>query len=217
MSRNRNYEVLLVDDHSMTRLGWKTLAQTSEVLNIQWLESATLGTAVEIYKNEDHVDLVMLDLKLPDSHGLLSVQRFLRACPQARLAVFTATTDEAVIRQALALGACAYLTKNAEPERTLTQLEKLLFEPPNATAHACRAGGTMAIESGPRQVRTSGSYFDRLNSTQLEVLELLLEGLNNVEIANERKLAIGTVKNCVSTIMMNFDVDSRNHLISLFS
>jgi DNA-binding NarL/FixJ family response regulator len=56
----------------------------------------------------------------------------------------------------------------------------------------------------------------KLSPTQLRVLELLLEGMSNQEIANELKLAQGTIKNAVSTIMLVLDVHSRSHLSSVF-
>ena len=55
-----------------------------------------------------------------------------------------------------------------------------------------------------------------LNPTQLRVLELVLAGMSNQEIADECKLALGTVKNTVSSIMLALDVHSRSHLISVF-
>ena len=56
----------------------------------------------------------------------------------------------------------------------------------------------------------------KLSPTQLRVLELLLEGMSNQEIATELKLAQGTIKNAVSTIMLVLDVHSRSHLSSVF-
>jgi DNA-binding NarL/FixJ family response regulator len=57
---------------------------------------------------------------------------------------------------------------------------------------------------------------DVLNPTQLKVLELVLAGMSNQEIATSCKLALGTVKNTVSSTMLAMDVRSRSHLISMF-
>ena len=189
----------------MLRMGLIALAQTSNRLNIQWLESTNLGAAIDTYHSQPSVDLVLLDLNLPDSQGLQGVQQFLSAFPNARVAIFSATEDEFVIRQALALGAVGFVPKSASADTTMQLIEALLENirpvPP----------------SSARPIKNKLSPLtDALNPTQLKVLELVLAGMSNQEIATSCKLALGTVKNTVSSIMLAMDVRSRSHLISMF-
>jgi len=212
------FTVLLIDDHSMTRLGMKTLAQSSEHLRIRWLDASTLAEAMALYRSEAHVDLVLLDLNLPDSQGLHSIHRFLWEFPAARLVVFSASSDASIVQQAEALGAISYLTKNATAETSIRQLEALLRRP--ATTASAQGDTCPAPANTPRVHAAMGhrhtAIVEKLNPTQLSVLELMLAGLSNQQIAQELKLALGTVKNCVSSIMQTFEVESRSHLLSLF-
>jgi DNA-binding NarL/FixJ family response regulator len=212
-SASNHYSVLVVDDHHMMRLGLKTLAQSSSVLPIDWLEAGNLSDALVIYARTLRVNLVLLDLNLPDSQGLQGVRRFLSQYPQARVAVFSATQDEFVVRQAIALGAVGFVPKSASADATLRLIESLL------QATAAVADTQPMLATLPEAAATHIAVHDKaakLNPTQLKVLELVLEGMSNQEIATELKLALGTVKNTVSSVMLALDVHSRSHLISVF-
>jgi DNA-binding NarL/FixJ family response regulator len=210
---NNNYIVLVVDDHHMMRLGLKALAQSASILPIDWLEAANLGDALITYAATPRIDLVLLDLNLPDSQGLQGVQRFLRQFHGARVAVFSATQDEFVVRQALAMGAVGFVPKSASADATLHLVESLIL------GSVATADTVPTADALPSNSLSSGQLRERtatLTPTQLKVLELVLEGMSNQEIAAELKLALGTVKNTVSSVMLALDVHSRSHLISMF-
>ncbi len=195
--------LLVVDDHLMTRAGLRALAQHGELADVCWLEAGTLAEALACYRQQvPEPDLVLLDLKLPDSLGLNGLRRFMAEHPQARIAVFSATEDRYIVQQALALGAVGFVPKTSNAESVRTHIARLLGGTNDLPQHT--AGGFGAPD-------TSG-----LTTTQLDVLELVLGGLSNQQIATELGLALGTVKNAVSSIMLKFGVQSRQHLVSLF-
>jgi DNA-binding NarL/FixJ family response regulator len=203
--QNTSYCIQLVDDHHMLRMGLMALAQTSDRLNIEWLESTNLSEAMDSYQSQGNIDLVLLDLNLPDSQGLQGLQRFLSEFPNSRIAIFSATEDEFVVRQALALGAAGFVPKSASAATTLLMIETLLLNI------------RPALSISPKIVKNKlAPLTDALNPTQLKVLELVLAGMSNQEIATSCKLALGTVKNTVSSTMLAMDVRSRSHLISMF-
>lgn len=215
-----SYCVQVVDDHQMVRMGLKALAHTSSRLALDWIESNNLTDALDAYRTHSGIDLVLLDLNLPDSQGLQGVRRFLSEFPDVQLAVFSATEDEFVVRQALALGAVGFVPKSASAEATLSLVESLL-EGVRAVAQ------THPMELLPSYASTPAAQVEQvqhtvmsraatLNPTQLKVLELVLAGMSNQEIAAASNLALGTVKNTVSSIMLALDVHSRSHLISVF-
>ena len=97
-------KVLLVDDHELVRIGVKTSYPELMGIPISWCESETLEDAVRVYGEEDDIDAVLLDLNLADCRGLQGLRLFLQAHPEARVAVFSGTQDEFVVRQARAMG-----------------------------------------------------------------------------------------------------------------
>lgn len=217
MNLRNEYCVLVVDDHYMMRLGLKTCAQSSAAFSVQWLEAANLADALEMYRHHSNVDMVLLDLNLPDSQGLQSVQRFLSEFPCVRLVVHSATEDEFVVRQALALGVIGFIPKSVSADAMLILLESLLASSREAGHHS--VSHSLSSRQGTHGTTVTGKLLVRdagLTPTQLKVLELVLAGLSNREVSTECNLAIGTVKNTVSSIMLVLNVNSRSHLISLF-
>ena len=200
----------------MMRLGLKALSLASGELRLDWLEAGNLGDALALFRRQPDIALVLLDLNLPDSKGLQGVRRFLAEYPQAQVAVFSATEDEFVVRQAFALGAVGFIPKSSSGNATLRLVESLLV---GAVANDARTSSPAPLSGGSTGSHSAHSLQVRtamLNPTQLRVLELVLAGMSNQEIADECKLALGTVKNTVSSVMLVLDVHSRSHLISVF-
>ena len=206
-------KVLLVDDHELVRVGVKATYGELLGMAIEWLEATSLHDALELYRQHADIDAVLLDLNLADCKGLQGLRMFLQAHPGARVAVFSGTQDEFVIRQARALGAVAYVGKGAMTAETRGTLLALL-------APAGSPGAPSGVSSQalfPRLPRAA--MYDRvaeLGPRHLEILELVLSGCTNQEISQSTQLSLGTVKNYVSSLLLALDVRSRSHLISLF-
>jgi DNA-binding NarL/FixJ family response regulator len=205
---NTNKKVLLVDDHDLVRFGTTLLLESLGEVRCTITPCRSLDEARTACREEGSYDLVLLDLNLPDAKGLQGLRTLRDECPNIPFAMLTGTQDELVIRQAQAMGAVGYLLKSWTPERIKEALKSLLQTPGDATL----------AQRFPRLAGTS--HYDRvaeLGPRHLQVLELILGGLSNQEIATATELSLGTVKNYVSVILLALDVDSRSHLMSLFN
>jgi NarL family two-component system response regulator LiaR len=205
-----NKKILLVDDHDLVRFGTSLLLESLDEVHCAITPCRSLDEARTACREQGPFDLVLLDLNLPDAKGLQGLRTLRDECPNIPFAVLTGTQDELVIRQAQAIGAVGYLLKSWTPERLKEALKALLQAP--AAPHE----STLA-QRFPRLAGTS--HYDRvaeLGPRHLQVLELILEGLSNQEIAKATELSLGTVKNYVSVILLALDVQSRSHLMSLF-
>ncbi|MEY4563813.1 MAG: hypothetical protein RLZZ618_3090 [Pseudomonadota bacterium] len=206
-------KVLVVDDHALLRVGIVTSLGLIEHVKLQLLEAGNLGDAIEIYRGQPDIALVLLDLNMPDSKGLQGLKHFIETFPLAKVAVISGTQDEFVIGHVRALGAVGYVTKGQAP-RAMSEIVLGLLGKPLA---ADIANGTTASARFPRF--PNSSRYDRvaeLGPRHLEILELVLSGCSNQEISTATGLSLGTIKNYVSTILLALDVKSRSHLISLF-
>jgi DNA-binding NarL/FixJ family response regulator len=205
--------VLLVDDHEFVRFGVRAMYGSMQDMPIDWLEAGSLQEALEVYGREANIDAVLLDLNLADCKGLQGLRLFLRTFPQARVAIFSGTQDEFVVRQARALGAVGYVGKGAHIDDMRTTLMTLVRSTPGREAR-------MPVPSSALFPRfPSSTMYDRvaeLGARHLEILELVLSGCTNQEISTATGLSLGTVKNYVSALLLALDVRSRSHLISLF-
>ena len=206
--------LLLVDDHELVRCGVKSSFEELDGAALNWLEADSLQDALEIYGREECIDAVLLDLNLADCKGLQGLRKFVHEFPDARVAVFSATHDEFVVRQARALGASGYVPKGAAASQVRDALKALLWP---------RAAGQLRHSNPPAHALfpsfPSSAMYDRvseLGSQHLEILELVLSGCTNQEISATMHLCLGTVKNYVSSLLLALDVRSRSHMVSLF-
>ena len=224
--------LLVVDDHELVRLGLQSLVQAHAAANsraVKVFEARTLQDALAVYAAEQSsIGLVLLDLHLPDAHGLSGLSAFLSRFPQAPVVVLSGVSDPAMVREALAHGARAYLTKSGDLQhvvryvRSLGLLGGLLTGSPEsdpAPGDTSEASGNGRDNSPARVVRIAGSgngpsQSVRLTSRQAELLDWILTGLSNRDIAVRANLSEGTVKNHVSTLLLMFGVRSRAQLIS---
>jgi DNA-binding NarL/FixJ family response regulator len=206
-------KILLVDDHELVRVGVKACYGELLGLAVEWLEAATLADALARYREHTDIDVVLLDLNLADCKGLQGLRIFMQTFPQARVAVFSGTQDEFVIRQARALGAVAYLGKGAITAETRQTLQALLTPPagPGGPVPPPKQALFPRLPRSAMYVRVA-----ELGPRHLEILELVLSGCTNQEISQSTQLSLGTVKNYVSSLLLALDVRSRSHLISLF-
>ena len=193
--------ILVVDDHELVRLGFRALLQTSAASadsTTQVFEAQNLAEALALYaQHVSAIGVVLLDLALPDTQGLSGLVVFRKRFPGARIVVLSGATGVGLGQAALALGASAFLSKSADLAEVLRFIrERGLFTPAKAADPGC--------ERAPRQ----------LSPRQAEVLELILAGRSNREIAQVIRLSEGTVKNHVSSLLLTFGMRSRAHLIS---
>ena len=193
--------ILVVDDHELVRLGFRALLQTSAASadsTTQVFEAQNLAEALALYaQHVSAIGVVLLDLALPDTQGLSGLVVFRKRFPGARIVVLSGATGVGLGQAALALGASAFLSKSADLAEVLRFIrERGLFTPAKAADPGC--------ERAPRQ----------LSPRQAEVLELILAGRSNREIAQVTRLSEGTVKNHVSSLLLTFGMRSRAHLIS---
>lgn len=110
---------LVVEDHpTIARFRCADLARAAP--NAEVAAASSLAQAlVQLARWKDLPVCVLLDLGLPDAHGIASVRAVLAHSPQARIVVVSSTDDEHVIREALAAGACAVVDKRTSTEAML--------------------------------------------------------------------------------------------------
>ena len=203
--------LLVVDDHALVRHGLLSLLQVADA-DLDALQAACLQDAMDIYRTQQPIDLVLLDLNMTDCRGLQGLRRFKEEFPQSRIVVLSATQDEFVIRQAQALGAEAYIAKSRDPT-AISQIVGALLNDGSRRDGAADAG---AAGFAPNVRSPSYERVAELGARHLEIMDLVLFGCSNQEISNATGLSLGTIKNYVSVILLALDVKSRAHLISLF-
>ncbi len=215
------HAVLLVDDHDLLRLGLRSLLQSLASCasrNLQVLEASSLQQALSLYAaHQAEIKLVLLDLHLPDAHGVTGLTRLLALYPDAHVVILSGERDPAQMRRAMAEGARAYLDKSGDLQQVVSYIQSLALPgwapPEKATTPT---GTALANGNGTERVlRHASGTPVCLTQRQAQILDYVLAGHANREIAHLVGLGEGSVKNHVSTLLLEFGVRSRAQLISL--
>ncbi|QNK69338.1 response regulator transcription factor [Variovorax sp. PAMC26660] len=207
--------ILVVDDHDLLRLGVCALVQaqaTSAGSQIEVFEAGNVADALALYEtHQGCIGLVLLDLALPDTHGLSGLAEFRLRFPAARIVVLSGTGSSSLAQGVLALGAAAFLPKSADLKEVVSFIRACgLLDPDAAPLPAAPPPKSL---SGYAEF-AHASAWQELTPRQMQVLQWVLEGKANKEIAQLANLSEGTVKNHVSTILLLFGMRSRAQLIS---
>jgi DNA-binding NarL/FixJ family response regulator len=207
--------ILVVDDHDLLRLGVCALVQvqaSSSGARIEVFEAANAADALALYEtHQAAIGLVLLDLALPDTHGLSGLAEFRLRFPAARIVVLSGTGNSTLAQGVLALGASAFLPKSADLKEVVSFIRACGLLDPEAAGNSPPA--VPKALSGYAEF-AHASAWQELTPRQMQVLQWVLEGKANKEIAQLANLSEGTVKNHVSTILLLFGMRSRAQLIS---
>jgi DNA-binding NarL/FixJ family response regulator len=201
---DRRPTVLAVDDHELVRVGLRQVIVQHFGDRFHVADAPSLEQALVFLKQRaEDVFLLLLDLNLGDTRGLAGLRLLRQQYPQLPIAVVSGSHDPRVREEALAHGALGYFSKTGDSGDLAALLEAI---------ERASAG-----EQGAPPRRAALPPGVRLTSRQVQVLELVLGGLDNRAIALETGLALGSVKNCVSALFLDFNVRSRAELIRLFA
>lgn len=219
VQRPRPVKYLVVDDHALIRDAMRSVLLELDA-QAQVLEAATGAAAAAQWRSEGDIDLVLLDLHLPDADGMDLLVAIGRERSATAVVMLSGDVDPERIRQALACGAQGYIPKAESRDVLLRALGLVLagsvYVPPAAVATVSRplASAPPVTANRPDQMAT-GRTPESLGLTerQLEVLALLMEGKDNKLIGRALDLAEPTVKNHVSAILRALDVASRTEAV----
>ena len=197
--------VMLVDDHTMVRRGLTTFLKIFS--DLQLVGEAENGeTAIQLCA-EVLPDVILMDMALPVMDGAAATRAIRQQFPQVQVIVLTSFKEGELIRNALEAGAIGYLLKDVSADELVGAIR---------AAHAGRA--TLSPEAAQALVETTNQPpapgLD-LTEREREVLALLIEGLNNTQIAGRLTVSPSTIKSHVSNILAKLGVASRTEAVTL--
>lgn len=190
--------VLVIDDHPVTRFGIAAIIEATPDMTVV-AQAGSGEEAVELY--EKHLpDITLMDLRLPGMTGVEAIRAIIGRHPSARFVVLTTYEGDEDIHQALQAGARSYIIKGMPHEALVNALRRV------------HAGGQFL----PPPV--SRTLYSRIPNTELsaregQVLNLIVRGRSNREIATELGISESTVKCHVSVILMCLNVSDRTQAV----
>ncbi len=200
----------IVDDHPFFRQGVREVLSAEPDLMIV-VEAEDGEEALQVIP-EFAPDVTLMDVNLPGKNGLRITQDLKNAHPDLNFIVLTAYDDEEQIYHAIRIGASAYFAKDVDPERLITTIRAVAkgyfvvggkrLTPEQAEAWLLECYKRFGVEP-------DGDTFAPLTPREMEVLELIIEGLSNKGIAYRLGISKQTVKNHVTSILAKLNLSDR--------
>ncbi len=205
MSKEKQTRVMIVDDHAVVRSGLAAFLTVFDDLLLVG-EAGSGSDAVQICKQVD-VDVVLMDLMMPEMDGAEATRLIRQQCPHVQVIALTSFREENLVQGALQAGAISYLLKNVSADELADAIR---------AAHAGRS--TLAPEATAALIRAATRpapvHYD-LTPRELEVLALLVQGLSNPEMAEKLVVSRSTIKFHVSSILSKLGVNGRTEAVAL--
>ena len=204
-------KVLIADDHVFYREGVRALL--SNVAEVDVVGEANNGEEAIAQSKELQPNVILMDLKMPGMNGIDATRRIHETHPNIGVLVITMFDDDDSVFAAMRAGARGYLLKDADKDevvRAIVAVERgeAIFSP----AIAKRMMQYFAAPSALSK-KNQPSEFAELTDRELEILDLIAQGHNNLVISNKLSLSIKTVQNYVSSILTKLQVADRAQAI----
>jgi DNA-binding NarL/FixJ family response regulator len=209
-------KVLVCDDHALLREAMRGVLKEL-VPDASVIEAADGRQMATLIAADPQVDLLLLDLNLPDQDGLTILRGLRERHPEITVVVLSAFHDRETVRQTLRLGALGFIPKNTERDVVLNALRLVLSGGIYIPVQALDGAAPGAAQSGSSSA--SGDLRGRLpprlglTDRQMDVLALVMEGKSNKAISRALCLAEHTVKNHMTAIFKALQVTSRTEAV----
>ncbi len=190
---------MLVDDHNVVRSGLAAFLRAYDDLEL--VGEARNGRESLDLCHQKQPDVILMDLMMPEMDGIAATRAILADYPEIKIVAMTSFEDEELVQGVLAAGAISYLLKNV----TADELAKAIRD-------AVSGRSTLSPEAARVLVQatrpTKQPLFD-LTERELEVLNLVVQGQSNQQIAEAMVISLATVKAHISSILSKLQVSSR--------
>jgi DNA-binding NarL/FixJ family response regulator len=187
--------VLLVDDHSMVRLGLK--AYFSTLPDIQVVAEAGTGAEAVALARQHAPDVVLMDLIMPGGDGVEATRQVKQVSPRTQVIVLTSYHEDEHIFPAIRAGALSYVLKDIDPDDLAEAIRRAYAG--EAVLHPRVAARMVQELHGARKAAVNP--YSELTERELDVLKLVAAGQSNKEIAVALVISEKTVKSHISNIL----------------
>jgi DNA-binding NarL/FixJ family response regulator len=191
--------VLLVDDHALVRRGFRRILDDDETLEV--VGEASNGAEAVRLAEQLHPQVIVMDCQLPELNGVAATRIILRSRPETTILMLSMHSEDTLVRQALDAGARGYVLKNANDLDLASAIKNV-------------AAGKSVIDPQLQRAETlKGERDSALTARELEILQHIVAGKSNKEIASELDLSVNTVSVHRANIMDRLGIHKTAELV----
>jgi NarL family two-component system response regulator LiaR len=205
MMPSQTIRVMLVDDHTMVRKGLSLFLKAFDDLEL--VGEAENGADAIRLCGEIQPDVILMDIVMPDMDGVTATTKICQQFPQVEVIALTSFKEGDLVRDVLKAGAIGYLLKDVSAD----ELARAIRDAHSGQA-TLSANAAQALVQITNQPPVPGLD---LTEREREVLALMVEGLNNTQIAGQLGVSPSTIKSHVSNILSKLGVASRTEAVTL--
>lgn len=198
-------KVLLIDDHTLFRLGLKGLLERS---GIEVVGAASSGQEGLRKAQELAPDVILLDMRMPDMDGLAVLRNLREQGVSVPITILTTSEEERDLVECLRSGAQGYLLKDMDPEDLVAALRKIVVGE-SVVAPQLASALAKALQQKSSTPSIPETPLSDLTPREREIIAHLAEGQSNKAIARDLGISDGTVKLHVKAILRKLNVRSR--------
>jgi DNA-binding NarL/FixJ family response regulator len=207
-------KILIIDDHALIRDALQGVLKKLKRGTVV-LEAADSRSAMQLIESEPDINLILLDLTLPDRDGFSVLAELRERYPAIAIVVLSGIQDRANVTKALDLGAVGFIPKSSRREVMLSALQLIfaggVYVPPEILAHQEAVPAPTAPQREAPSIVSLANI--GLSDRQLDVLGLMMQGKSNKVICRTLNLAEPTVKNHVTAILRALKVTNRTEAV----
>jgi NarL family two-component system response regulator LiaR len=196
--------VMLVDDHNVVRSGLATFLKAYDDLEL--IGEARNGLEAIHLCQKNLPDVILMDLIMPEMDGIAATKAILADFPQVKIIAMTSFEEEQLVQGVLAAGAISYLIKNV----TSDELARAIRDAASGRSTLSPEAARVLIQA----TRPAKQPLFDLTEREQEVLNLVVQGHSNQQIADKLVISITTVKAHISNILSKLQVSSRAEAIA---
>jgi DNA-binding NarL/FixJ family response regulator len=195
--------VLLAEDHLIVREGLQSLLKYER--DIEVVGEADSGRQAVALVKKLHPDVVVMDISMPLLNGIEAARQIRKDCPAAKVLILSAYGDDAYVEQLTAMGVGGYLLKQASSHELADAIREVrkgntVFSPEISRRMGKRSRKTPGREGAFKQ------KINHLSSREVEVLQLIAEGMPNKQVAAELGVSFKTVDKHRQHLMAKLDI-----------
>ena len=191
--------VLLVDDHALVRRGFRRMLDDDETLEV--VGEASNGAEAVQLAEKLRPQVIVMDCQLPELTGVAATRIILRSHPETAILMLSMHAEDTLVRQALDAGARGYVLKNANDLDLASAIKNV-------------AAGKSVIDPQLQRAETlKGERDTALTARELEVLQHIVAGKSNKEIASQLDLSVNTVSVHRANIMERLGIHKTAELV----